>query len=161
MDNIANIKNFSRLLNNSTISSEMGIEILSLGKLFDKSNYYCRNRLRNDYLLLLTLDGRAWVKEGKREKNLDKGSWFLLRPDIIHAYRDISEWSFAYIHFRGNIVDRVLESLSFFKQENLGFRQANSTAEDLLMRLIASAQNPVTAAATAVKKAVASAGLAS
>jgi AraC-like DNA-binding protein len=139
MDNIANNREFSCILKSSAISSEMGIEILSLGRLYDKSAYYCRDRVRDDYLLLLTLDGEAWVSEEKRRKTLDKGSWFLLRPGIIHSYRDFMPWSFAYMHFRGNVVNRVLESLAFFKRENLGFKQSNLSAENLLTRLTAKA----------------------
>ncbi len=141
MDNIANNKAFGHLLKGSTISSEMGIEIISLGRLYDKSAYHCQERLRDDYLLLLTLEGKARVSEGKRRKTLDKASWFLLRPGIIHSYKDIRPWSFAYVHFSGSVIERVLESLAFFKRENLGFKQSNYAAKDLLMRLAGKAQD--------------------
>jgi AraC-like DNA-binding protein len=136
MDNIANNKEFTCILKNSSISLEMGVEILSTGISYENIDYHCQDRIRNDYLLLLTLGGEAYVDEEKRRKTLVKGSWFLLRPEAIHSYRDITPWSFAYVHFRGNVIDRVIESLAFFKRENLGFKQSNSAAEDLLVRLI-------------------------
>ncbi len=141
MDNIANSKGFFCILKSSIISSEMGIEILSMGRLYERSAYHCLDRVRDDYLLLLTLDGEAYASEGKRRKTLDKGSWFLLRPGIIHSYKDIAPWSFAYVHFYGNVIDRVLEGLTFFKRENLGFKQSNYVAKDLLIRLIDKAQD--------------------
>jgi len=141
MDNIAKNKDFSCFLKPGVISSEMGIDILSLGRQYDRNDYSCQNRTRNDYLLLLTLDGEAFVREGKRKKSLGKNSWFLLRPNIVHSYKDTAPWYFAYVHFRGDVVDSVLERLTFFKRENLGFKQSNSVAKDLLMRLIGQAQN--------------------
>lgn len=139
MDNIAVDEDYSLRLKNSSVSGQMGVSVVSLGRLFAKSDYHCRDRARNDYLLLLTLDGNAWVKEGKRKKKLQKGAWFLLRPGIVHSYRDITPWSFAYVHFYGNTVDRVINGLSFFKRETLGFKQAANSSKELLLRLVSGA----------------------
>lgn len=136
MDNIANNNKNSYILKNSSISSDMGVEILSMGISYENIDYHCQGRIRNDYLLLLTLGGEAYVDEEGRRKTLVNGSWFLLRPEAIHSYRDITPWSFAYVHFSGNVIDRVIESLAFFKRENLGFKQSNFVAKDLLIRLI-------------------------
>jgi AraC-like DNA-binding protein len=153
MDNIADNKDYSRIFNNSLISARMGVVIASLGRLSSKTDYYCRDRVRNDYLLLMTLDGKGWVKEGNRKKTLRKGAWFLLRPGIVHSYRDVSPWSFAYVHFHGSTVDQVINGLSFFKRENLGFRQSANTAKELLSQLVNSA-NDVTVPSEILRNAV-------
>lgn len=139
MENIAVDESFSLLLKNSAVSGQMGVSVVSLGRLSAMTEYHCRGRVRNDYLLLLTLDGSAWVKEGKRKKQLQKGSWFLLRPGIVHSYRELAPWSFAYVHFHGNTVDRVINGLSFFKRETLGFKQASGASKELLLRLVSGA----------------------
>ncbi|MDD5698144.1 MAG: AraC family transcriptional regulator [Victivallaceae bacterium] len=141
MDNIAHNIEISRLIRNGLASVDMGVAVVAGGRLYDKTDYYCCGRTRDDYLLLLTLDGKAWVKEGARRKTLCKGSWFLLRPKVIHSYRDILPWSFAYLHFRGAMIDRVLEMLFFFKRENLGFSQSSAGAQDLLLRLLVQAED--------------------
>jgi AraC-like DNA-binding protein len=153
MDNIADNKDYSLLFNNSPVSTRMGVEIVSPGCLFAKTGYFCRDRVRKDYLLLLTIDGKAWVKEGKRKKMLRKGSWFLLRPGIVHSYRDITPWSFAYVHFHGSTADQVINGLSFFKRENLGFRQSGNAGKELLSRLVNSA-NDVTIPGEILRNAV-------
>ncbi|MFA6101418.1 MAG: AraC family transcriptional regulator [Victivallaceae bacterium] len=153
MDNIADNKDYARLFDNSPVSARMGVVVVSLGRLLDKTGYYCRDRVRNDYLLLLTLDGKAWVREGKRKKLLGKGSWFLLRPGIVHSYRDVTPWSFLYVHFHGGTADQVINGLSFFKRENLGFGQSGNEAKELLSRLVASA-NDVTMPGEILRNAV-------
>lgn len=129
-------EDFFHIFKNTPVSSQMAMSIVSAGKLFNKTLYHCRDRKRNDYLLLLTLNGKAWVKEGSRKKTLEKGSWFLLRPNLIHSYCNITPWSFAYVHFHGITVDQVMKHLSFFKNENLDFRQNNSSASKLMSKLI-------------------------
>ncbi len=136
MDKIAKNIDISRMITGSSTSTEMGVFIRSLGRLYEKSNYYCRDRSRDDYLLLLTLGGSAWVREGQRKRILAEGSWFLLRPGIVHSYRDISPWSFAYVHFGGNIINRTLYKMAFFERENIGFKQLHYAAHELLLRLI-------------------------
>lgn len=149
MDNIAMSKtihsnmneDFYHIFKNTPISSQMAVSIVSSGKLFNKTSYYCRDRKRNDYLLLLTIGGKAWVKEGSRKKTLQKGSWFLLRPNLIHSYCDITPWSFAYVHFHGRTIDQVINRLSFFKNENLDFRQSSGNARELLDKLLGCASD--------------------
>ncbi len=141
MDNIADNRDYALIFDNSPVSARMGVEIAALGSLFARTDYFCRDRVRKDYLLLLTLDGKAWVKEGKRKKMLRKGSWFLLRPGIVHSYRDVTPWSFAYVHFHGGTADQAINGLSFFKRENLGFRQSGNAAKELLSQLVNTAND--------------------
>ncbi|OGV53102.1 MAG: hypothetical protein A2017_04485 [Lentisphaerae bacterium GWF2_44_16] len=141
MDKIAVNRDFSHAFRNGEASVKAGFSIVTLGKIFNKVNYYCRERTRNDYLLLLTLDGEAWVKEGKRKKKLRKGSWFILRPGLVHSYRDIVPWSLAYVHFYGTSAAWTVNELGFLKRENLGFMQADNSARELLFRLISRAED--------------------
>jgi AraC-like DNA-binding protein len=137
MDNIAKKSDEWGLFSESSFSRRAGLGIVSLGKIFDKTEYYCRDRVRDDYLLLLTLDGKAWVKEGARKRSLQRDSWFLLRPGITHSYRDDAvPWSLAYVHFKGPLADAAFDEMMFFRRENLGFRQSSGQARELLLRLI-------------------------
>jgi len=117
-------------------AAAIGVSLVSLGYLTCRRNYHCCKRVRNDYLLLLTLSGEAWVEEGRRRRNLAANSWFLLRPGVAHSYCDHTPWDFIYVHFGGPAAERVLAELAFFKRENLGFQQRNHTAQQLLGRLL-------------------------
>lgn len=137
MENIA-IKNKtdnSFYPQNSHLSTNMGVELVSAGIVFDKIPYHCNNRVRDDYLLLFTISGNAVVSEDHAYEELTEGNWFLLVPELVHSYRAVSPWSLAYIHFKGWLIDELLEKLGLFDIERLSFRQINSSAEKLIIEI--------------------------
>jgi AraC-like DNA-binding protein len=133
MDNVAKNMGDSLFPGKTDI---IGVEIASSGACFNKKNYHCKGRIRDDYMLLCTTAGEAWVKENGRMGKLIKGSWFFLRSGLEHAYKDISTWSFIYIHFSGASVERTLSALSFAQPENLGFFQSGTKARKTLEEII-------------------------
>ncbi len=120
----------------SDISARMGVELLTGGILFAREHYHCRPRVRDDFLILLTLHGEAWVREGARRRNLQAGDWFMLQPGIEHEYDCVAPWSFAYAHANGALLRRLVEQLAFFRNENLGFRQRSNRGKSLLVELL-------------------------
>jgi AraC-like DNA-binding protein len=137
MENIAGFENEHQALFQTTdISSRTGVKLITGAVLHDRVNYWCRGRVRDDFLLLYTFDGAAWVREGTKKRELKPGSWFLLRPGIVHQYRDTEPWSFAYIHFAGELAAETLDRIDFFSRENLGFQQSRSRAAKLLAEII-------------------------
>lgn len=140
MENIAN--------NKITISSprrdnrrweELNIYLNSYGKRSNQTPFHCKDRVRDDYLLLLTLSGEAWVENEDRREVLGKGDWFLLRPNEKYSFCDVTPWSMAWIHFSGKIVDEVLDALGFIGVETLRFRQQNTQAQRHLFKIIETA----------------------
>ncbi len=129
-------KSLQVVFHRSEISARMGVELLTGGILFAREFYHCRPRVRNDFLILLTLHGAAWVREGARRRNLQAGDWFVLRPGIEHEYDCVSPWSFAYAHANGALLRRLVEQLAFFRNENLGFRQRSHHGKMLLVELV-------------------------
>lgn len=137
MENIAIFKNDRQALFQATdISSRTDVKLITGGILHDRVNYWCKSRIRDDFLLLYTFDGTAWVQEGAKKRELKPGDWFLLRPGIVHHYRDITPWSFAYIHFAGELAAETLERVNFFSRENLGFQQCRGRGAKLLAEII-------------------------
>lgn len=137
MDNIAEIiKDRAWHAHASGHSGIMGVNIVSAGACFSKTDYHCKGRVRDDYMLLCTTNGEAWVKENGRTRNLKKGAWFFLRPGLEHFYKDVSPWSFVYIHFSGTVIERTLSMLSFAQPENLGFYQSGLRARNTLEEII-------------------------
>ena len=115
----------------------MGVEIVSSGRTEAAYPYHCPPRVRDDYLLLLTLDGTATVAEAGRSRDLGPGDWFLLRPEAEHTYRAVTPWSIAWVHFRGRLADALVETLDLLESEPLRFRQASGAARDILLRVVA------------------------
>ncbi len=146
MENIAKYKSeYRALFQHTDISNRMGVKLITGGILFDRTDYWCKGRIRDDYLLMYTFGGSAWVLEGAKKSELNPGDWFLIRPNIAHHYRDIESWSFGYIHFAGNLASEALDRINFFSRENLGFRQRNDTAANLLSDIIHSTSDPTAA----------------
>jgi AraC-like DNA-binding protein len=141
MDKIAASKSFDiSHYQAGSISAEMGVRIVSAGLVEGKYPYHCLPRIRDDYLLLLTIKGSAMVQEQGQSKELSPGDWFLLLPRQEHTYQAITPWSLAYVHFSGWLVDSLLQNLSLLSIERLCFRQQNEAAAGLLQELVRSQQ---------------------
>jgi len=127
----------------SEISASMGIIINRTGIISEKHDYFCKNRIRDDYLLFRINQGKCWCREGKQTQIAAEGSWCLYRPGIIHAYRNLpcTGLSIAWIHFSGKTADNIFNKFDFFSRAHLGFFLNSQTAQSILGKIIALQKN--------------------
>ncbi len=135
MDNIA-VKSRAAHHQPTPISGCMGITRTSSGVVMQRRSYHCRERVREDYLLALTLDGNAWVRQENRRRELAAGDWFLLEPHLAHEYCNVGSWSLAWVHFSGPVCDDLVSALDLAGAGHLCFQQHGRSTRDLLLRIV-------------------------
>jgi len=123
----------------SSISESMGVTITSCGHFLDRRVCQTFDRVRDDYLILTTLEGTAWVEEEGQRRDLAPGDWFLLRPGRVHGYTQVTNWTLVWVHFMGPLCDTLLRSLGLLSRERLRFRQRTHRSRDLLIDLVRNA----------------------
>ncbi|OGV56756.1 MAG: hypothetical protein A2017_09835 [Lentisphaerae bacterium GWF2_44_16] len=142
MDYFAVKEEFNLKFTHTTeISERMGVKVFEIG-FYLKKEIFCPPREREHFILMLTLDGSAWMQEGRKRKRLFRNDWTLLNPGQAHTYKSIGDWSFLYVKFEGKFIDYIIKDFSFFKRDNLYFRQTDNNSEQIFFRLAESRKNP-------------------
>jgi len=117
------------------VLEEMDVHVLGLG-LSLKTMTHCPPRERDHFVLMMTLDGSAWMQEGKKRKRIFRNDWTLLMPNQIHTYESINEWSFMHVKFEGKFVDYIVKRFSFTQRDYLCFRQSENDSKKILLKLV-------------------------
>jgi AraC-like DNA-binding protein len=120
----------------SSVSASMGVRIFSCGHYLERRVCQTLDRVREDYLLLTTLEGTAYVEEDGQRRELVPGDWFLLRPGLVHSYAQRTAWTLAWVHFLGPLIDALVGALGLLSRERLAFRQRTDRSRRLLIDLV-------------------------
>lgn len=67
-------------------------------------HYRSRQEPIGQYVLIYCVDGSGWYRIGDKEYQVQKGCFFILPPDMPHAYgaSEDESWTIYWIHFSGN-----------------------------------------------------------
>jgi AraC-like DNA-binding protein len=139
MDIVASISSdYTTHFVSSPVSDQMAVRVVSSGILRNIAYNCCKERIREDYLLLAVLNGTVRVRQEDRRRDLVPGDWVLFTRGLRHSYHSVgSGCAWVWVHFMGDLPVRLLDALGSFSADRFHFRQRNDESIRLVRQILA------------------------
>lgn len=119
----------------SSNQKPMYMNVKEAGYFLCKPTYKVEREGLDDYLLVMTISGRGYLRYREMDYNLDPGSGFLIDCKEGHSYRTDKEnlWEMVWIHFKGGFSSAYVEETHL--QLGVVFRDTEFYMRDRILEI--------------------------